>query len=96
MNLCEKLLNNFLYLCCCVVVFILLTRGSVTLRRSKLHCVTHFRKQCKLRYVAYNAFWLIFKWLFSKCTVDFYVQYRPQGGPTVDVLLIAFLQLGYG
>jgi len=28
MNLCGKLLNNFLHLCCCVVVFILLTRGK--------------------------------------------------------------------
>ena len=28
MNLCGKLVNNFLHLCCCVVVFIPLTRGK--------------------------------------------------------------------
>jgi len=27
-NPCGKLLNNFLHLCCCAVVFILLTRGK--------------------------------------------------------------------
>jgi len=71
MNLCGKLLNNFLHLCC-----------------------------CKLRYVAHNSVWLIFEWLFSNCTVDFFVVSKCavglQGGPKIDVLLIAFLQLGYG
>jgi len=28
MNLCGKLLSNFLYLCCCVVLLILLTSGA--------------------------------------------------------------------
>jgi len=32
-----------------------------------LHCLTHLRGLCKLPNVAYNPFWLILKWLLSKC-----------------------------
>jgi len=65
--LCAKLLNNFLYLCWCVVIFNLLACGKLWRCQLKLHCLTHFRRLCKLPNVAHNAFWLILKWLFSKC-----------------------------
>ena len=65
--LCAKLLNNFLYLCWCVLVFNLLACGKLWRCYLKLHCLTHFRRLFKLPNVAYNAFWLILKWLFSRC-----------------------------
>jgi len=65
--LCANLLNNFLYLCWCVVVLNLLAFGELWRCQLKLHCLTHFRGLSKLPNVAYNAFWLILKWLFSKC-----------------------------
>jgi len=36
---------NFLHLCCCVVVYILLTCGKTAeMLQLKLHCLTHFRR----------------------------------------------------
>jgi len=47
-----------------------------------------------LPYVAFNAFWLILKWWFSERTVCFCIlKCTIQGGPKVEVLLIAFLYL---
>ena len=63
--LCAKLLSNFLYLCWCVVIFKLLACGKLWRCWLKLHCLTHFQRLCKLPNVAYNAFWLILKWLYS-------------------------------
>jgi len=67
-EICTKLLNNFLCLCWCIVVFNLLACGKLWRCQLKLDCLTHFRGLSKLPNVAYNAFfWLILKWLFSKC-----------------------------
>jgi len=89
--LCAKLLNNFLYLCWCVVIFNLLACGKQWRCQLKLHCLTHFRGLFKLPNVAYNSFWLILKWLYM--TFFAFLQCTIQGGPKLDVLLTVFLQL---
>jgi len=66
MNLCGKLLNNFLYLYFAMYPLDAgKIGGGVTFRQLKLHCLTHFWRLCMLPYVVFNAFWLILKWLFQ-------------------------------
>ena len=67
---------------------------GVTFRKLKLHCLTHFRRQFNLPYVAYNAFWSILKWLFQNVhPVFLFLKCTTQGGTKADVLFIAFFTI---
>ena len=93
MNFCEKHLNNFLYLCCCIVAnsWCAENGGGVTLPEPLSELV-------KVAKRSLSAFWLVLKLLFLKCTAGNIFVFSKctiqlQGGKKVNVLLIAFLQL---
>ena len=72
-----KYISLFVLLCCVIYPCdARINGGGVIFIPLKLHCLTHFRRECKLPYVAYSALWLILKWLFSKSTVCFFFVFK--------------------